>query len=100
MTELLVNGVAVSALAFVQNVSFSLTSRARNRDDWRYHAITAIGSNSIWFFTMKLLIMREMSVALIPFYLLGTVSGSLFGVKVAMRVEQWLGATADGHVKK
>lgn len=38
-------------------------------------------------------------VLLLP-YTVGTVAGSLFGVKVAMKIEQLLGATADGHVNQ
>ena len=92
--------LTILLLAFVQNVSFTLTSRSRNRDNQTYHLIAAIGSNGIWFLTFRQLILADMSFALIIPYIVGTVAGSLFGVKVAMKVESWIGATADGHVKR
>ena len=90
----------IAMLAFIQNVSFSIVSRSRNRDNWTYHMIAASASNLIWFLTFRYLVMADMDYALLPGYLIGTVGGSLFGVKVAMAIEKWLGATADGHLQK
>lgn len=86
-------------LAFVQNVSFSIVSRSRNRDNKTYHLIAATFSNTIWFMTFRLLVLSDMTFVLFIPYVLGTVSGSLFGVKVAMFIERIIGATADGHVR-
>ena len=41
-----------------------------------------------------------MTLALFPVYCAGTMIGSVYGAKISMRIESWLGATADGHVKK
>jgi len=89
----------IALLAFIQNVSFSIVSRSRNRDNVTYHLFAATASNLVWYLTFRYLVMADMSWALLPGYLIGTVSGSLFGVKVAMRIEKMLGATADGHLK-
>lgn len=94
MTDFLV----LMLLAFVQNVSFSVVSRSRNRDNMTYHVVAAVGSNVVWFLTFRQLVLADMSWVLLPAYTVGTVCGSVFGVRVAMRVERWLGAKADGHL--
>lgn len=99
MIQSILHALLITALAFVQNVSFSIVSRSRNRDNISYHIIAATASNTIWFLTFRQLIVMNMAYWLIPFYVLGTVFGSVFGVKVSMRIEKWLGATADGHIK-
>lgn len=96
----LVGALTIMGLAFVQNISFSLVSRSRNRDNMRYHIIAASLSNMIWFITFRELILSDMNFAVLPGYVIGTVAGSVFGVKIAMRIESWLGASADGHLKK
>jgi len=92
--------LTILVLAFIQNISFSLVSRSRNRDNMRFHIIASGLSNTIWFLTFKQLIMTDMSLMVLPAYMIGTISGSVLGVKISMKIENWLGATADGHVKK
>ena len=87
-------------LAFVQNVSFSVVSRSRNRDNLRYHMVAAVFSNGIWFLTFRQLILADMNLLLFLPYTIGTVSGSLTGVKVSMFIERILGAASDSHLKK
>ena len=96
----MIPGLIITGLAFIQNISFSMVSRSRNRDNMCYHIIASIFSNTIWFLTFRELIKGDMSLELLPFYIIGTISGSVFGVKLSMKVEQWLGATADGHITK
>jgi len=98
--DILLAGLTILALAFAQNVSFSVVSRSRNRNNLTYHLIAATASNAVWFLTFRQLVLSDMSFALFPFYCVGTVFGSLFGVKVSMRIERWLGAEADGHLVK
>jgi hypothetical protein len=88
----------VFLLAFVQNVSFTLVSRARNRSSFAYHLVASIFSNGIWFLTFRQLVTHEMSFALFVPYNFGTVAGSLTGARVSMAIERWLGATSDSHV--
>ena len=90
----------VLCLAYVQNISFSMVSRARNRDSMTYHATMSVFSNGIWFLTMRELVVAELSLGLIAPYIIGTVAGSLTGATVSMWIETAIGATADGHVKK
>ena len=92
--------LTILGLAFIQNISFSIVSRSRNRNNIRYHIIAASFSNSIWFLTFRQLVLADMSFILFIPYCLGTVIGSVFGVKISMWIERLLGASADGHLKK
>lgn len=90
--------LAVLLLAFAQNVAFSLVSRSRNRSSIAYHIGASVASNAVWFLTFRELVTSDMSMSLFPAYTIGTVAGSVLGVKISMRIERWLGATSDGHV--
>lgn len=89
----------ILGLAFLQNVSFSIVSRSRNRNNKKYHIIAALFSNSIWFLTFRELVLGDMNYLLFLPYVLGTVIGSTFGMSISMKIEKWLGASADGHLK-
>lgn len=86
-------------LAFIQNVSFSIVSRSRNRDNLRYHLVASIFSNGVWFLTFRQLVTADMSLTLFVPYTIGTVSGSLAGQRISMWIEKVLGATSDGHMR-
>ncbi|MGD9697589.1 hypothetical protein [Acinetobacter sp.] len=87
----------IFSLALIQNISFTIVSRSRNRNNMRYHAIASVFSNGIWFLTFRELVKADMSFALFVPYTIGTVIGSLFGAAVSMKIEKWLGAFADSH---
>ena len=87
-------------LAYIQNVSFSIVSRSRNRNNKKYHIIAATFSNGIWFLTFRQLVKSDMNFILFLPYVLGTVLGSLSGMSLSMFIEKLLGASADGHLKK
>jgi hypothetical protein len=91
--------VTLMLLAFAQSVSFSIVSRSRNRNNITYHIIASIFSNGVWFATFKNLLTADMSWILFIPYTVGTVSGSVTGVKVSQKIEQWLGAESDSHLK-
>lgn len=76
--------LTILGLAFVQNVSFSVVSRSRNRNNMRYHMIAAFFSNSIWFLTFRELVRADMNFVLFLPYCTGTMLGSLCGVKVSI----------------
>jgi hypothetical protein len=84
--------IIILALAFIQNVSFSMVSRARNRDNQWYHATCSVFSNGIWFLTMHQLVVADLSFWLLVPYIAGTVAGSLFGSKTSMKIEKLIGA--------
>lgn len=84
--------ITVLTLAFVQNIAFTLVSRARNRDSTTYHALTSVLSNGMWFATMHYLVVSELDWKVAPFYILGTVVGSVFGQKISIFIETRIGA--------
>lgn len=92
--------ITIFFLALIQNVSFSLVSRSRNRDNMKYHLIASLFSNTIWFLTFRELIKADMDWMLFMPYAAGTMIGSVFGAKISMKIESMIGATSDGHVKK
>lgn len=96
---MLLQSLWIMLLAFAQNTSFSVVSRSRNRNDMRYHLIAAVASNGIWFLTFRELVTQDMSFTLFIPYTIGTVAGSILGVKVSQKIEQWLGAESDSHLK-
>ncbi len=84
--------LVILCLSFIQNVSFTMVSRSRNRDNMTYHAICAVFSNGIWFLTMHQLVTADLSFWLIIPYIIGTVTGSIFGAKVSMKIEKLIDA--------
>lgn len=96
---LLIKLATIAALAFMQNVSFTIVSRSRNRSSFRYHMIASIFSNGIWFLTFRQLLLADMSFVLFIPYTVGTVAGSLCGAKLSMWIEQRVGAESDSHLK-
>lgn len=86
--------VTMMALAYAQNVSFTLVSRSRNRDNIRYHVVASILSNAVWFATFRYLVVNEMSWMLFFPYTVATVTGSVTGQKLSMWIERKLGAKA------
>ena len=90
--------ITIGLLAFVQSVSFTMTSRAKNRDNMWYNGFCAILSNGIWLLTMRTLVVNDISYDLFAPYIFGTACGSMFGANIiSMRVERWLGSTTDSN---
>ena len=92
--------LTILGLAFVQNISFNIVSRSRNRNNMKYHLIAAFFSNTVWFLTFRQLVKGDMNFILFMPYCVGTMFGSVFGVKISMFIEKLLGAAADGHLKE
>lgn len=90
----------ILGLAFLQNVSFSVVSRARNRDNQRYIVISSAFSNGIWFLTFRELVLAKMNWFLFIPYTIGTVIGSVSGANLSMYIERWLNASSDAHLRK
>lgn len=87
-------------IAIIQNISFTMVSRSRNRDNKVYHVIAAIFSNGIYFLVFKVMMDSKFAIELILPYVAGTVTGSVLGMKVSMIIEKLIGASADGHLEK
>lgn len=100
LISFLVPLLTILGLAFLQNTSFSIVSRSRNRNNMKYHLIAAFFSNTIWFLTFRMLVRGDMNAILFIPYCIGTMLGSVFGVKISMWIESKLGAGADSHLNK
>jgi hypothetical protein len=92
--------ITLMLLAYVQSVSFSLVSRSRNRNNITYHIIASVFSNAVWFLTFRNLVMNNMSFILFMPYTIGTVTGSVTGVKISQFIEKKLHAESDSHLKQ
>jgi hypothetical protein len=83
-----------AALLIVQNLSFTVVSRARNSGSLEYHALAAVFSNGIWIISQIILLDSFMKVlrkdhktradklkaaGIAVFYTVFTVAGSLLG---------------------
>lgn len=90
----------IFALAYAQTITFSLSSRARNRDHMKYLFWTTVCSNLIWYLCFRELVLNEMSLFLLFPYTAGTTFGALSGVKVSMFIEKKINASADAHLSK
>jgi putative flippase GtrA len=84
----------IMVLAFVQNVVFSMASRARNRDHMTYNAVSLALGSIVWYVTMHYLVMADLTFYLLIPYVIGTVVGSVCGAKISMRIELLIGAKA------
>ena len=97
---MIIGYIGFALLAMLQNISFSLVSRSRNRNNFTYHIIASVFSNGVWYLTFKHLLVNEMSLDLFLPYTVGTVTGSVIGVKISMCIERWLFAESDSHIQK
>lgn len=84
--------VTIFFLSLIQNISFTMVSRARNRDNIIYHIICSAFSNLLWFLTMHLLVVADLNLILLLPYLIGTVVGSVLGGKVSYYIEDKINA--------
>lgn len=91
--------VTLMGLAYAQSISFSVVSRSRNRNNITYHIIASVFSNGVWFLTFRELILSDMNLVLFLPYTIGTVAGSVTGVKVSQWIEKKLHAESDSHLK-
>lgn len=85
--------LSILFLSFIQNISFTMVSRSRNRDKMLYHATCSVFSNGVWFLTMQQLVAAELSAILFIPYVVGTVSGSLAGASISIKIEKLIGAS-------
>jgi uncharacterized membrane protein YfcA len=68
----------------VQNLSFTVVSRARNSNSKLFHGLAAVASNGMWFIVANSVIAKPDSVPLGITYTAGAVVGSLLGHELSM----------------
>ncbi len=91
--------VALGALAYIQNMAFTWSSRSRNSGDPSYHRYAAICSNGVWFI-MTVTIWNELWKALTTpghfwlilvtglVYVAGTTEGSVHMMRIMLKKEK------------
>ena len=82
-------------IAYVQNVSYGLQSRAGTRSSNALHAFTAILASLVFFMTLRYLYKDQMPLTLLATYMFATVFGSLHGNIVSRRIEKYIGAQTE-----
>lgn len=93
--------LAIMILAFVQNAAYSLQSRAGNRTSNLYHFIAAVFATTVFFVSLTYLIHLKVTLHVLLVYILGTMLGSVYGMKLSVFIERGIGAVADlGEEKK
>lgn len=97
--ECFIAPITLMFLACFQNISFSIVSRSRNRSSIKYHLVAAFFSNAVWYLTFRSLVTNNMGLSLFPWYCIGTMFGSITGVKISMWIEKWLHIGSDDHIK-
>jgi hypothetical protein len=90
----------LALLSAAQQVSFSVVSRSRQRNNMTYHIIASIFSNAVWFLTFRQLQVKQWTNELFVPYALGGTIGSVTGVGLSMGIERAIGASSDSHVTK
>lgn len=88
----------VAYLAFLsaaQQISFSVVSRSRQRNNMTYHVIASVFSNAVWFLTFRELNVKNWTSELYVPYALGGAVGSVTGVGISMGIEKKLNIVSD-----
>ncbi|HTP57202.1 MAG TPA: hypothetical protein VMJ72_02940 [Candidatus Paceibacterota bacterium] len=89
-----------SSLALVffsawQSLSFTMKSRAGQRDHQQYLAWTSVFSNGVWYLTLNQLARGSVRWEKAMPFIVGGAIGSLVGQLLSMRAERMLGAVMD-----
>lgn len=88
--------VFLVGIAYVQNISYGLQSRAGTRSSNAFHAMTAVLASLVFFVTLRYLFKdQQMSLTLLPTYMFATIFGSLHGNIVSRRIEKYIGAQTE-----
>jgi hypothetical protein len=86
----------VMVLAYLQNTTYGLQSRSANRNSNAYHAIAALAANFTFFWSLQLLVRNELPPVLLAPYVFATILGTLHGNAISMKIETFLGLSAEG----
>jgi len=91
-------GVLLAVSAW-QAVSFTMVSRARQRNNAQYLAWCSVFSNGVWYLAMQALTAGHIGWDKAAPYIVGNAAGSLVGQTLAMKAEQATGALVDAPVQ-
>lgn len=90
--------VLIAALAFGDNITFSILRRSRNTSNATYHIAAALLKSLAWYLLFQSLSLRGMALELFIPYCFGSILGGISGQKISAFVEKKIGATANAHL--
>jgi len=96
----LTGGAVLLFFSTWQALSFTLKSRAGQRNNQQYLAWASVFSNGVWFLTMHQLALGAITLDKAMPYILGGAAGSLIGQLLSMKVERATGALTDAPTVK
>src|SRR3989344_9499326 len=74
----------VMGLAYLQNTTYALQSRAGMRNSNLYHLLAAVAASLAYFWSLQLLVRNELSLALLMPYVFATVIATIHGNKLSI----------------
>jgi hypothetical protein len=81
----------IMSLAYLQNSTYSLQSRAGMRNSNLYHLIAAVGASFTFFLSRQILVRNDITLTLLMPYIFATALGTVNGNKISIRIEKMLG---------
>lgn len=89
--SLLPTTVLVMGLAYAQNTTYALQSRAGMRNSNLYHFIAAVAASLAYFWSLQLLVRNDLPLVLLVPYVFATVLATVNGNALSIRIEKTLG---------
>jgi hypothetical protein len=80
---------------FANNITHTLSSRAGNRNNASYHAVTCMIHGLVTFGTGTFVVLNAHFLDLIPVAAFGSALGQLFAQRFSMKMESWLTSVMD-----
>jgi uncharacterized membrane protein YfcA len=90
--------ITIFLLAALQTTTFALSSRARNRDHFKFAFIATILGNTTWFLCFREMDAVNWDLTFITPYVLGAAVGGDIGMRLSMVLEKKLSASSDRHL--
>jgi hypothetical protein len=78
-------------LAYFQNTTYALQSRAGMRNSNLYHLIAVVTASLAFFWSLQLLWNNKLTLVLLAPYIFATVIATVHGNKLSIKIEKWLG---------
>ena len=85
----------VMGLAYLQNTTYALQSRAGMRNSNLYHLLAAVAASLTYFWSRRLLVHNELTAILLTPYIFATVLATVHGNKLAILIEKLFGIYAE-----
>ena len=85
----------VMGLAYLQNTTYALQSRAGMRNSNLYHLLAAVAASLAYFWSLQLLVRNELPLILLAPYVFATVIANVHGNRLSIYIEKLLGIYVD-----